>query len=85
MADIFEAQVMPDEEIDALKQYSKYALKAGNTYEHIHGIEFMTGAYDLKGDTAMMLFIEQKVHDLYEKYGYKQDKNYGKNKKYSKS
>lgn len=73
MADVFEAQVMPNEEIEALKQYSKYALKAGNTYEHIHGIEFMTTAYDLQRDTAMMLSTEQKVHDLYEKYGYKQD------------
>ena len=73
MADIYELQVMPDEEIDALKNYSQYAWKAGNTYEHIHGIEFMAGAYDMKGDTAMMLSIERKVHDLYMKYGYIQD------------
>ena len=33
----------------------------------------MAGAYDMKGDTAMMLSIERKVHDLYMKYGYIQD------------
>lgn len=67
MADVFEAQVMPDEEIEALKQYSKYALKAGNTYEYIRGMEYMGGAYDLKGDTVMILAIEKKVADLYKK------------------
>ena len=72
MADVFESQVMPDEEIDALKQYSKYALKAGNAYEYIRGIEFMAGAYDLKGDTAMILATEEKTHDLYKKYNMSQ-------------
>ena len=68
MADIFEAQVMPNEEIEALKRYSQYALKAGNTYEYIRGIEFMAGAYDLKGDTAMILTTEEKAHNLYKMY-----------------
>lgn len=73
MADIFEAQVMPNEEIEALKRYSKYAKKAGNIYEYIHGIEFMASAYDLQRDTAMILSTEEKVHSLYEKYGFTQD------------
>jgi tetratricopeptide (TPR) repeat protein len=68
MADVFEAQVMPNEEIEALKRYSQYALKAGNTYEYIRGIEFMAGAYDLKGDTAMILATEEKAHNLYKMY-----------------
>ena len=72
MADVFESQVMPDEEIDALKQYSKYAQKAGNTYEYIRGIEFMAGAYDIKRDTAMILSMEQKAAELYRKFNMSQ-------------
>ena len=67
MADVFEAQVMPNEEIEALKRYSQYALKAGNTYEYIRGIEYMADAYDLLRDTIMILSTEQKVADLYKK------------------
>lgn len=73
MADIFEIQVMPNEEIEALRRYSQYAKKAGNIYEYVHGIEFMASAYDMKGDTTMIIEIEQNVHDLYKKYGYTQD------------
>ena len=68
MADVFEAQVMPNEEIEALQQYSKYAQKAGNTYEHIRGVEFMAGAYDILGDTSMILAMEQKATVLYRKH-----------------
>ena len=68
MADVFEAQVMPNEEIEALQQYSKYAQKAGNTYEHIRGVEFMAGAYDILGDTSMILAMEQKATELYRKH-----------------
>ncbi len=73
MADIFETQVMPDEELEALNQYCKYAKKAGNIYEYIHGIGFMSAVYDLKGDTDMILSTERMAHDLYEKYGFEQD------------
>ena len=73
MANLFEIQVMPDEELEALKHYSEYAKKAGNTYEYIHGIGFMSAVYDLKGDTDMILSTERMAHDLYEKYGFEQD------------
>jgi tetratricopeptide (TPR) repeat protein len=72
MADVFEAQVMPNEEIEALKRYSQYALKAGNTYEYIRGIEFMAGAYSILGDTTMLLSTEQKAHVLYKEHGFLQ-------------
>ena len=73
MASVFKAQVMPDEGIEALDHYSKYALKAGNTYEYIHGVALMAALYDIKGDTAMILSTEKKAHDLYEKYGLERD------------
>ena len=70
MADIFEDQVMPDEEIEALKQYSKYALKAGNIFEYIHGFECQVFLYDQKRDTAMILSTEKQAYELYKKHGF---------------
>jgi hypothetical protein len=72
MADVFEAQVMPNEEIEALKRYSQYAQKAGDTYNYIRGIEFMAIAYDLLGDTAMILATEEKAHNLYKRNSFLQ-------------
>ena len=73
MADIFEYQIMPEEEIEALKQYSKWALKAGNVREHIQGFRYMSGAYGLLRDTANILSIEKKVHGLFLLHGFPQD------------
>lgn len=70
MADIFEDEVMPDEEIEALKQYSKYALKAGNIFEYIHGFECQVFPYDQKRDTAMILSTEKQAYELYKKHGF---------------
>ena len=70
MADIFEAQIMPEEELEALKGYSKYALKAGNLYEHIRGYEYMVLPYNLQRDTDMVLSIEDKVYKMYKKHGF---------------
>ena len=70
MADVFNRQIMPDEELEALKKFSKYALKAGQRYEYVHGIDLMPRAYNQKGDTAMILSVEQQTYDLYMKYGY---------------
>ena len=69
MADIYHSQVMPNEEIEALRQYSKYAQKAGNIYESIRGVEFMAAAYDLQGDTVQVLATEEKARELYLKNG----------------
>lgn len=70
MSAIFDTQVMPKEELDALKKYSHYASKAGNIYEYIHGIELQVLPYRLTRDTAMILSIEQQVHDLYQEHGF---------------
>ena len=68
MADIFEAQVMPNEALKALEQYCQYAKKAGNTYESIRGMEFMAAIYNLKRDTTMILLMEKQAAELYTKY-----------------
>lgn len=70
MAEVLESQVMPMEDIEAEKQYCKYALKAGNLYDYIHGFSFMATAYNALGDTTMVLFMEKKAHDLFKKYGF---------------
>ena len=65
MADLYHSQLMPKEEIAAHRQFSKYAEKAGNTYQAIRGIEKQLGAYQLMGDTAMILTLTDSVHKLY--------------------
>ena len=65
MADLYHSQLMPKEEIAAHRQFSKYAEKAGNTYQAIRGIEKQLGAYQLMGDTAMILALTDSVHELY--------------------
>jgi len=65
MADLYHSQLMPLEEIAAHRQFSKYAEKAGNTYQAIRGIEKQLGAYQLMGDTAMILALTDSVHKLY--------------------
>ncbi|MBR1520341.1 MAG: hypothetical protein IJ635_03790 [Bacteroidaceae bacterium] len=72
MADVFNRQIMPDEELEALEKYSKYALKAGNTYRYLQGIERSVSSYNLKGDTAMILSTENLAHNLYMEYGFRQ-------------
>ena len=65
MADIYHSQLMPVEEIDSYRHFSKYAEKAGNTYQTIRGIELQLNAYNLLGDTAMILALTDSVHALY--------------------
>ena len=65
MADIYHSQLMPMEEIESYKQFSQYAKKAKNTYQEIRGIEFQLDAYQLKGDTAVVLALTDSVHRLY--------------------
>jgi len=72
MADVLRSQVMPMEDIEAHKQYCKYALKAGDLYEYIHGFAFMSTAYGMMEDTVMALAMEKKAHDLYKKHGFVQ-------------
>lgn len=72
MADILHQQIMPKEEIEALKLYSRYALKVGNMYEHIRSYEYMASAYSLLGDTAMILASEQQARNLFIQHGFTQ-------------
>ena len=65
MAYVYHHQLMPMEEIECYRWYSKYAAKCGNTYEYIRGIELQVGGYQLVDDTAAILSIIDSVHTLY--------------------
>lgn len=65
MAEVFNKQLLPDEEIKANKRYSESALKAGNVYEYIRGIELQMYAYYQNNDTSMVLQLTDSVRQLY--------------------
>ena len=69
MADIYHSQLMPSEEIEAYRHFSKCAEKMDSTYYAIRGIEKQLGAYQLMSDTAMILALTDSVHNLYQKAG----------------
>ena len=69
MADIYHSQLMPSEEIEAYRHFSKCAEMMDSTYYAIRGIEFQLGAYQLLSDTAMILALTDSVHNLYQKAG----------------
>lgn len=65
MAMVYRAQFLPEEEIKAWERFSHFALKQGDTYNSIRGLEFMTSAYYTMGDTAKILSLTKKCHQLY--------------------
>ncbi len=65
MAEIYRHQLMPMEEIESNRWYSKYAAKCGNTYEYIRGIELQVIAYSQLKDTVKVLAITDSVYCLY--------------------
>jgi len=65
MADIYHSQLMPSEEIEAYRHFSKCAEMMDSTYYAIRGIEKQLDAYSILGDTAMILALTDSVHDLY--------------------
>lgn len=70
IASILDKQYMPMEELDALKQYQKYALLSGDTLNYIRGLEHHLSPYSLTGDTINILKTTDESIRLYLKYGY---------------
>ncbi len=66
MADIYARQNLLDEAIEAMRQYSKYAQKAKDTYNYIRGKEFLIPYYYMKGDTVSAISQTKQCIDLYE-------------------
>ena len=69
MAELYDLQYMPHEELEAQRQVSKYALLAKDTFNYIRGIELQVNAYYLMGDSAGILQTTEKARQLYLKHG----------------
>ncbi len=70
IAEAYNDQYMLKETITAFQEYSKYALKAGDVFSYIRGIEFCNSAYyDLK-DTAKVLKQTDELKRMYLQAGY---------------
>ena len=70
IAESYDSQYMLKETINAFQEYSKYALKAGDIFSYIRGIEFSNSAYyDLK-DTAKVLKQTDELKRMYLQAGY---------------
>ena len=73
MAMVFRLQCMPKEELAAWNQYSHFALKSGNMYYYIRGMEMTIGPYYDLGDTVSCLRITGNCHKEYMKHGMPQE------------
>ena len=69
MAMVYHSQCMPEEELSAWEQYSRFALKSGDMFYHILGKERMIGPYYDMGDTVSCLRITEKCHGEYAEHG----------------
>jgi len=67
IAELFYLQYLEEKAIDAYKKYSHYALKSGNIYNSIRGIEFQIQPYSLLKDTVKVLELTDSVHRLFMK------------------
>ncbi|MBR1789086.1 MAG: hypothetical protein IJ762_07875 [Bacteroidaceae bacterium] len=72
MAMVYEQQNMPQEELKALENVSRYALLAGDTLTYLLGYARSLDPYYVMDDTARVLRATEEANQLYLKYGYEQ-------------
>ena len=72
MAMIYGQQNMPQEELKALENVSRYALLAGDTLTYLLGYARSLDPYYVMDDTARVLRATEEANQLYLKYGYEQ-------------
>ena len=70
MADLFHAQNLPREEIEANKAYGDYSLRGRDTLNYIQSVFLLSGPYYLLGDTTKTLLVIKKARQLYLRHGY---------------
>ena len=73
MANLFEAQYLPDNEMEALKMAERIAWKDNKTLDALVAFDLRSRPYYLKEEMDSVLITEQQARELYLKYGY-QDK-----------
>ncbi|MBR6262236.1 MAG: hypothetical protein IKR05_03370 [Prevotella sp.] len=62
---IYRSQCIPGEELAAWNQYCRFALKSGDIYGYIHGMELTVGPYYDMGDTVSCLRITERCRKEY--------------------
>ena len=65
MAALFHAQNLPQDEIAIKEKQIRCAQLTNDTLEYIHAYELMTKPYHLLYDTAKVIEIIDKTHQLY--------------------
>jgi hypothetical protein len=73
MAELFDAQNLPADELARKEKYGKYALLIGDTLLYIRNLELLAKPYFLMGDTLGMLDVLKQAHNLYIAYGHPQE------------
>ena len=73
MAMVYQAQCLPEEELASWNQYSHYAMKSGDKYNYIRGMELMIGPYFTLGDTVSCLHITETCREEYARQGMPQE------------
>ena len=72
MADLFQAQYLPDNEMKALQTAEQIAWKNRDTLDALVAFDLRSRPYYLKNELDSVLFIEKQARELYLKYGYKE-------------
>ena len=73
MAEMYMRQRLPEKQLECEKQYTKYALYAGDTLISLHGRLLCNSAYYTLGDTAAIFTNSEAVRQQYLQLGLKQE------------
>ena len=73
MADLFQAQFLPDNEMKALQTAERIAWKNRDTLDALAAFVLRTRPYYIKGEKDSVLFVEKQARERYLKYGYKEE------------
>ena len=71
MADLFDAQYLPDSEMKALQTAERIAWKNKDTLDALVAFELRSRPYYLKNEKDSVISIEKQARELYLRYGYK--------------
>ena len=73
MADLFQAQYLPDNEMKALQTAERIAWKNRDTLDALAAFVLRTRPYYIKGEKDSVMVVEKQARELYLKHGYKQE------------
>ncbi len=73
MADLFQAQYLPDNEMKALRTAERIAWKDRDTLAALVAFHLRTRPYYIKGEKDSVMVVEKQARELYLKHGYKQE------------